>query len=305
MGFHEGELAVQRRAGVREAADLLVDMLGSPELSGRPAEFLGESVFAVLTARDRDGRLWTSPLVGPPGFLEGERAKLRIGALPAVGDPLRDLPAGQPVGLISVDFARRRRVRVNGHLAAVGPDGMAVRVDQAYGNCPRFIHRRRLTPTTVSGGTAVPTPGTTRRTADLDSGQLAIIGRADTLFLGTAHPTGGADASHRGGPPGFVHAGRTEVCWPDYSGNNMFNSLGNLVIEGSAAVLFLDFPSTTALHVSGTAEVHWDAPVGEESDTGRLIRLRVRDVVSGTPLPLRVEDVVARSRARSAADPGN
>jgi hypothetical protein len=75
--FHEGELAVQQLAGVRAEADRLSGMLAPPHLGGA-ARFLGERTFAALTGRDAEGRLWTSPLVGPPGFLDAEATTLRV-----------------------------------------------------------------------------------------------------------------------------------------------------------------------------------------------------------------------------------
>ena len=60
--------------------------------------------------------------------------------------------------------------------------------------------------------------------------------RGDVLFIATAHATRGADASHRGGNPGFIEVldGKT-VRIPDYAGNSMFNTLGNLVVNPAAA----------------------------------------------------------------------
>src|SRR4051794_26038924 len=123
-GFHSGELAVQERAGVRHLAQRLSPMLAPPNLSGGAwAQGIQRSLagrdLAVLTARDRDGRLWTSPLVARPGFLAGHNASLHVNALPHKGDPLHDLPAGQPVGMVAIDFAARRRMRVNGTLTRV------------------------------------------------------------------------------------------------------------------------------------------------------------------------------------------
>jgi len=55
------------------------------------------------------------------------------------------------------------------------------------------------------------------------------------------HPGRGADTSHLGGEPGFVRVHRGALWWPDYPGNNMFNSLGNIVENPAAALLFFDF----------------------------------------------------------------
>ena len=111
-GFHEGELAVQRQAGVQSLARRLQGMLAPADLTGGAAKFLSAQNFAVLTGRDRDGVLWTSPLAASPGFLHGDDAVLQIAARPREGDPLRDLPVGQQVGMIAIDFNARRRVRI-------------------------------------------------------------------------------------------------------------------------------------------------------------------------------------------------
>src|SRR5262245_43102363 len=95
-GFHAGELAVQRQAGVTAAAARLERMLEPARLDGGAARFLAQRGFAVLTARDRDGLLWTSPLFGEPGFLDAHGTTLAVRTIPAEGDPLHDLPAGQP-----------------------------------------------------------------------------------------------------------------------------------------------------------------------------------------------------------------
>ena len=58
--------------------------------------------------------------------------------------PLRDLPADQPVGLIVIEFATRRRFRINGVLSRTSGNGLRIDVEQAYGNCPRYIHRMRF-----------------------------------------------------------------------------------------------------------------------------------------------------------------
>lgn len=274
-GFHDGELAVQDRAGVRAQAARLGDaMLATPDLNGGMGAFLAARDFAVLTARDADGRLRTSPLFSSTGFLQAHDRELKVHALPSPGDPLHDLAAQQPVGLLAIEFATRRRVRVNGTLAHVGETGLLVSVEQAYGNCPKYIHPRHLEHSDT------PAPAIERSPA-LSAEHVQLVTNADTFFLGTIHPSRGADASHRGGPPGFVRVEGNRLWWPDYPGNNMFNSFGNLAVDPSAALLFIDFDTGTTLHISGIATVEWVTPSDIDGGTGRRVSLTVESVVWG------------------------
>lgn len=70
LGYHAGELAMQRRAGVTGQAARLAGMVGAGQLRGGVAQFLAGRTFAALSARDADGTPWVSPLIGEPGFLE-------------------------------------------------------------------------------------------------------------------------------------------------------------------------------------------------------------------------------------------
>lgn len=286
IGFHPGELAVQRQAGVRHEAARLSRMLEPMELSGGVARFLAERSFLALVARDAAGRLWTSPIGGPPGLLEVRSGhELAVHAGIRAGDPLSGIVAGQKVGTTSVDFARQRRVRINGLLTTATGDLLVVDVEQAYGNCPQFIQPRLLTPD------AGPPPAAedARRGTTLSVDDIALIRSADTFFLGTAHPERGADASHRGGPPGFVRVDERGLWWPDYPGNNMFNSLGNLAVSPEAALLFLDFTTGGTLHLSGFAQVEWGEPgrPGDDGHSGRIVRFTPEHLVAATHrLPL-------------------
>jgi uncharacterized protein len=272
-GFHSGELAVQRRAGVQQQAARLSAMVGRGQLRGGVGAFLAGATFAAITARDRDGGLWTSPLVGPPGFLAvATPMRLHLGTTPHPEDPLFGLPSGQPVGLIVMDFASRRRLRINGVLGVTDEGALSVDVAQAYGNCPQYIHPRSPAPDAPADEAR-----SIRRGDALGDDDVEQLRAADTFFLGTTHPEYGNDASHRGGPPGFVHADAHTVTWPDFPGNNMFNSLGNLAVDPNAALLFVDFGSGRAVQLSGSAAVRWDG-------TERSVAFDVRDaVVSSVP----------------------
>jgi uncharacterized protein len=281
-GFHSGELAVQRRAGVRDEAERLSRMLGPARLGGGIAAFLAARTFAVITARDASGRLWTSPLAGSPGFLEvASPTTLALHASPAAGDPLHGLAPGQQAGLVVIEFSTRRRVRVNGTLTAAGDGTLTVEVEQAYGNCPQYIK-----PRVITAGDFGASGGAARRGVALTARDTALVAAADTFFLGTANPDRGCDASHRGGPPGFVRsADGGGLWWPDYPGNNLFNSLGNLAVDPAAALLFLDFNTARTLQLSGTAEVDWAAVAlpGDEGRAGRRVTFAVQRVVARGP----------------------
>ncbi|OBK43277.1 pyridoxamine 5'-phosphate oxidase family protein [Mycobacterium sp. 1081908.1] len=281
VGFHSGELAVQRQAGVEAEAARLAAMVGRGELRAGMAAFLSEVTIAAVTARDRSGRLWTSPLLGPPGFLRATSpTTLRIdGELPSA-DPLHGLPSGQQVGVIAMNFLTRRRARVNGRLSCTGAGVLTVDVDQAYGNCPQYIHQRRVR----AGDASVDDRARLYSGKALRPKDIRLIEAADTFFLGTTHPTAGSDASHRGGPAGFVRVADRRPWWPDYPGNNMFNSFGNLAADPSAALLFVDFRAGATLQLSGQATVRWDDRGGADADTGRRVEFTPEWVIT-TAIP--------------------
>lgn len=275
-GFHAGEVEVQGRAGVRAIADSRVGMLNPADLHDGMIGFLAGRTFAPLSARDADGRLWVSALEGRAGFLEAGRDRLRVHSAPRKGDPLHGLPVGQSVGLIAIEFATRRRFRLNGTLAAAGEEVLDIALDQAFGNCPKYIHPRVLRPA-GEVGEWVPDP---EPASTLSPAQAEYVRAADTMFLGTTHPERGNDVSHKAGPAGFIEVRDGVLWWPDYVGNDMFNSLGNLTVDDTAAVWLGDFRSGRTLHVSGRATVEWNAA----TDTGRAVRFAVEAVRDGVPL---------------------
>lgn len=279
-GFHDGELTVQQRAGVRADAERLTGMLAPAELRGGIVGFLADRTFAVITARDDAGSLWSSPLNGDSGFLTvTSPTTLRIRTNVAHGDPLDAAPASQSVGLVVMEFAARRRLRINGTLTGSYNDGLTVEVEQAYGNCPQYIQQRVLAPNPGSR----PELEELRSDVELAGEDTAQIKAADTFFLGTTHPTRGKDAAHRGGPAGFVRLEGNDVWWPDYPGNSMFNSFGNLTIDPTAALLFVDFDSGRTLQLSGTASIEWHhrGKDGDDGHTGRRARFHTERLVAG------------------------
>jgi predicted pyridoxine 5'-phosphate oxidase superfamily flavin-nucleotide-binding protein len=255
--FHDGERAVQRRAGTERAAARVGRYVGST-IRADHAEFLQRQQFVVVAGQDSMGRAWASVLVGPAGSVRAvdERRLLLSGQL-AEGDPLTVAfeSADARIGIIAMEPDSRTRVRING-LGHRTPDGILVTVEESFGNCPKYI-QRRLPP----GRLEPPKhPSRRREGMALDAGQAELIRAADTLFIASAHPERGADASHRGGRPGFVEVasdGRS-LSFPDYSGNSMFQTLGNLTVDPRAGLLVLDWDTGAALQLTGRADISWD-----------------------------------------------
>lgn len=265
-----------------------------------------------IGARDQQGRVWASVLAGAPGFITSDgpnHLAIAPGSqLPA--DPAHFVP-GSSVGGLGLDMATRRRNRVNATATRLAADGtLHLRAEQTVGNCPKYIQTRhvRLDAARLaalqrgeSGGDMVDSTG------PLGEEQLALIRGADTFFLATcgskaapgpapAQPHAGCDVSHRGGPPGFVECGADGLSlqWPDYAGNSFFMSLGNLHVNPSAGLLFIDWLSGGVLQLSGTAEIAYD----DRSMPGAQRAVRFRLAAwhwAPTALPIHPAPVLERS----------
>ncbi|MFD4354803.1 pyridoxamine 5'-phosphate oxidase family protein [Nocardia sp. NPDC058518] len=253
--FHSGELAVQHRMGQAEAAA----RVGRSIRTGIPAvaaSFLAEQSMVVLGAADPAGRLWASPLTGPAGFVHAVGdASIDIDTLPEDADPLSvALSREIEVGLIALQPQRRRRMRVNG-MSAVRAGGLRITTEQVYANCPKYISRRQIREVAAVGA-----PGPVWRGTALTTAAAEMIGAADTFFVATADGDGHADASHRGGNPGFLQVlSPTGLRWPDYRGNSMFMTLGNLAVQPRCGLLVADWSTGALLQLTGRAELVWDA----------------------------------------------
>ncbi len=271
--FHSGEIELQRRSGVRDEARDLGRIIGR-RIAPAVARLLTVQRLAVASSLDAGGRAWASLLTGPAGFIGAvDDEMVHIAARPIAGDPLLGNLAARPeLGLLAIDPRTRLRLRFNGR-GLVAEKGVFMLVDQTYGNCHKYIQRRALAADTATSATQ-PTG-----VADaLSPGQRDWIARSDTFFIASFHPSGGADASHRGGFPGFVRVlDPRRLAFDDYPGNGMFNTLGNLVAYPATGLLFVDFESGDLLQLAGHAQVNEDFSVTYEIES-------VRETRAGSPL---------------------
>ncbi len=260
--YHQGELEMQKRAGVSEMARRVGNGIHS-EIPPAAQAFLEEQPFVVIGSAVNTGEVWASLLTGEPGFVRVLDAHtVGIEAIPSAGDPLmeglrHDASAGNrslEVGLLAIEPETRRRMRLNGAAEWLPQGGLLLHTREVYANCPKYIQARSIESVFDSELPLRPI----QRGAMLTTEQQEWIANADTFFIASA-ANGRADASHRGGNLGFVHVlDATTLEFPDYSGNMMFNTLGNLTVNPNAGLLFLDFDSSATLHLTGTAKVIWD-----------------------------------------------
>jgi predicted pyridoxine 5'-phosphate oxidase superfamily flavin-nucleotide-binding protein len=250
--FHSGELAAQALAGVASPNASIRDWMPDQHRA-----FFGLLAFLPIATAGADAAPVATILSGAPGFISSpDPATLLIAARPGRDDPAgRFLVAGAPFGLLGIDLATRRRNRANGVLRSVGPGGLTVSVHQSFGNCPQYIQTR-------TWHDALAAPGPVEQLNGLDPAARTLVTAADTFFVATtsgsgAGGAGGIDISHRGGRPGFVRIAGDTLTIPDFHGNRYFNTLGNLLLDPRAALLFVDWSDGTLLHLQGRVDIQW------------------------------------------------
>jgi predicted pyridoxine 5'-phosphate oxidase superfamily flavin-nucleotide-binding protein len=282
--FHAGELALQRRSGMREAL-VPAERTIRDYLPEQHRELFGRLPTLLLAAQDDSGQPWATLLHGPAGFISTPDARtLRVQRRPAADDPVAScLHEGAAVGLLGLEPASRRRNRANGVVRALWREGLDIEVRQSFGNCPKYIHARE--PEALAPRTA---PRPRRLGATLDAPALALLRRADTVFIASASSASigagrgeGVDVSHRAGPPGFIRvhsdAQGLRLTLPDYRGNHFFNTLGNLLLWPQAGLLVPDFDDGTLLQLAAEASIELDgAALAEFPGAQRLLHLHVR-----------------------------
>jgi len=278
LSYHEGEREVQGRAGV--AGDgLAAEEMYHPAMGVGVQRFLSAQNLAVFSSMDAEGRVWASLRAGAAGFLRAlDEYTVEIGGQSHPGDPLlRNLKQESPAGMLVINLAARQRLRLNG-TGQLAEDGIVrLTVNQVYGNCPQYIQAREAIPLNNPSSKFAEA----KHRAGLEDRFREWIEKADTFFMATAHPESGLDASHRGGKPGFVRLeDSTHLIFPDYPGNNMFNSLGNITAYPKAGLLFPDFETHAVLQLSGAAKILWDDPrAAEFTQARRLVEFEIEKAI--------------------------
>ncbi|SHL69022.1 pyridoxamine 5'-phosphate oxidase family protein [Phytopseudomonas punonensis] len=280
--WHPGETFIQEKLGVAERMAAVGQRVVRDFMPDQHRDFYAQLPFIVLGSVNDQGDAWAGMLEGQAGFMTSPTPTvLEIAARPQAGDPVgQGMTEGTALGLLGIELHTRRRNRMNGVVAA-GGQGLRIAVEQSFGNCPRYIQQRDFS---FARDPATPFAAEVEQLPALDAASRGLIENADTFFVATYADVEGrrqVDVSHRGGNSGFVRGeADSTLTIPDFNGNLFFSTLGNIVLNGKAGLLFVDFATGDVLQLSGDAEVVFDSPeIGSFQGAERLWTFRARRIV--------------------------
>ncbi|KAH7069670.1 hypothetical protein BKA63DRAFT_519400 [Paraphoma chrysanthemicola] len=257
----------------------------STMLTPQAAFMLQRGSLLALGTLDSQSRPWTTLLGGSPGFSEalgggfiGTRTLVDGVNDPVVqalvgdaanGEMLQPEDGGKLLAGLATDLMTRKRVKIGGKMVAgtmketdveiLGTDvegpptkqhqvQLVTRIDQSLGNCPKYLNQYEMRPALVEAKLVAT------GSALSDEGR-ALINKSDMFFLTTSADED-MDVNHRGGPIGFVRVtAENQIVYPEYSGNRLYQSLGNLLINPKIGITFPDYESGDVLYVTGTSQV--------------------------------------------------
>lgn len=281
MSWHGGE--EQMHQVMRVPAE--TDNPTVPALSPQLANHLQIAPLIAVGTVDKEGQPWVTLWGGEPGLarsLGGGVVGIRT---PVAGryDPIveelvgteatcqvvREEGQGRMVSGLTIDLETRKRVKmygrmvagalssredeVTGHEEKIAEIQLVLKIEQSLGNCPKYLNSKHIVPN-------FSRPEIVDNTPQLSTGALHLLSKADLFFVSSAQHDHDMDTNHRGGPPGFMRVVSNEqsgavICWPEYSGNRLYQSMGNLAINPVAGACVPDFETGDMLYFTGKTQI--------------------------------------------------
>ncbi len=126
----------------------------------------------------------------------------------------------------------------------------------------------------------------------------AFIEGRDMFFLATGDDEGNLDCSYKGGEPGFVRViGERTVAFPNYDGNGMFMSTGNILLHSKVGMLFIDWEHQWRMRLNGVASIHYDHPLMAEFPEAQfIVEVEARQIFPNCPRYIHKMELVERSK---------
>ncbi|KAL1877322.1 hypothetical protein VTK73DRAFT_8775 [Phialemonium thermophilum] len=305
-GWHTGEVAMHKALRVPTSSYRNPTQLNFPLSHGLR---IAENRLAAFGTLDDEGRPWTTVWGGESEFArpvaegllgvqsladvrDDPVAQAIVGS--AKDDELVRLDAngarGKMVSGVSIDLETRDRVKLAGRVLVAGVgkrrggEGspvaemrMVVVVQESLGNCPKYINKKVVRK-------HIPSPQLVSTDLPLPTEATDLIAKSDLLFLSSTNGDT-MDSNNRGGPPGFVRVASNTtdgvvLVYPEYSGNRLYQTLGNLYLNPRIGIVFPDFEMSDALFLTGQAEI--------------LIGPKAAALLSHTKLAIKVTVTAAR-----------
>jgi uncharacterized protein len=290
--WHEGEVAVQRKAGVDEVMEPVARLAIRRQLLPQHRQFFENLPFIAAASISEDGNIWATMLSGKPGFIQCPTSSgitIKVARDPT--DPAwPGFAAGAPAGFLGIELHTRRRNRLNGKIADADRDSLSIEVTESYGNCPQYIRPRKHY---FARDPLLPSEAVAKVSNAIDDPALEMITAADTFFIASYAPdpagSNQADVSHKAGRPGFVKVEGNTLTFPDFAGNLYFNTLGNIFVNAKVGLLFVDFESGDMLQITGCATISFESPeISDFQGAERLVHIEPSQVVlRRAALPIR------------------
>nr|POF04565.1 hypothetical protein CFP56_56046 [Quercus suber] len=254
-----------------------------PALSPQLSRHLSIAPLIAVGTLDSDNKPWTTIWGGQPGLAQalggnalGIKTQVARRHDPVVeelvgkevgGEVKREDGKGRMVSGVTMDLNARKRVKFFGRMVAgalgsaengeTGEDGAQVQlvlnIEQSLGNCPKYINCKTLEP-------AISAPELIHSGPCLSQRGLDLLDKADVFFISSSNRNDDMDTNHRGGPSGFIRTttdnpSGTVLYLPEYSGNRLYQTLGNLLVNPLAGLCVPDFISGDVLYMTGNTEI--------------------------------------------------
>ena len=258
--WHQGELSVQKRAGTAQKMAEIGPKFIREFMPQQHRDFFQSLSMIYIGYSDSKSETRASLLFGEPGFItSSSETTLQINTQYSLNDFNNNhLNVGDRIGLLGIEFISKRRNRLNVIITDINQKNIQVKVLQSYGNCPKYIQPKILV--TNPHYDAQSTSSTVSLTQNIQE----LIINADAFFIASRFDDGqalnnrGVDISHRGGVAGFIAINeKGQLLVPDYVGNGFFNTLGNLLENPIASLLFCDWQQGHAYQITVSSEILW------------------------------------------------
>jgi ferredoxin-NADP reductase/predicted pyridoxine 5'-phosphate oxidase superfamily flavin-nucleotide-binding protein len=280
MDWNEGEHRMHNLLHVPEYENPTSAML-----TPQAAFLLQRAPLLAIGTLDSQDRPWTTVWGGAPGFSEplgggimGTRTIVDSENDPVVQALVGDAPKGEMmrsgdkmIAGLTIDLMTRKRVKIAGRMLASSVGEVNIeydegapkiegapetqdqmqfvyKVDQSLGNCPKYLNQYEIKPALVTSKLVSKSPTLSTKAKEL-------VGKSDMFFLSST-TTEDMDTNHRGGPKGFVRVlSDTEIVYPEYSGNRLYQSLGNLQMNPKIGITFPDYETGDVLYITGHVDI--------------------------------------------------